>query len=102
MHYLNEVTHTKYLDMLIDKRLRWSKHIDYITPKGANQVLTFLQRNLLKMNCYRTFVYPIVDYCSTVWSLYTLCNINRIEAIQKHATRFVFNVFSYYFSVTYS
>ena len=59
MHYLNEVTHTKYLDMLIDKRLRWSRHIDYITPKGANQVLTFLQRNLLKMNCYRTFVYPI-------------------------------------------
>ena len=107
-HYPNEVSHTKYLDMFIDKRLTWSKHVDYITLKGANQILIFLQRNLinfhvqykLKINCYRTFVCPIFDNCSTVWSLYTLCNINRTEAVQKHTTRFVFNAFSHCFSVT--
>ena len=84
--------------MIVDKRLAWSNHIDYITSK-ANQVLAFLQRNLtscpvqVKTNCYRTFVPPILDYCFTVWSLYTLCNINRIEAIQRRTTRFVLNDF---------
>ena len=40
-HCLNEVSHTKYLGVLVDKRLTWSNHID-ITLK-ANKVLSFLQ-----------------------------------------------------------
>ena len=67
---------------------------------------SFLQRNLIscstqvKMNCYKTFVRPIMDYCSTVWSPYTLCNINKAEAIQRRAARFVLNDYSWYSSVT--
>ena len=85
-HCLNEVSHTKYLGLFIDKGLSWSKHTSYI----ANQALAFLQRNLIscpaqvKINCYKTFVRPIMDYCSTVCSPYTLCNINKFEAIQRH------------------
>ena len=42
----------------------------------------------------------ILDYCSTVWSPYILCtNINRIEAIQGHASRYMFNSFSHFSSV---
>ena len=82
-----------------------SKHIDYITSK-ANQALALLQRNLIscptqvKINCYKTFFHPIMDYCSTVWSPYTLCNINKAEAIQRRAARFVLNDYSRYSSVT--
>ena len=102
---LNEVLHTKYLGVFIDKGLTWSKHIDYIASK-ANQALAFLQRNLIscptqvKINCYKSFVCPIMDYCSTVWSPYTLCNINKIEAIQRRAARFVLNDYYQYSSVT--
>ena len=104
-HCLNEVPHTKYLGVFIDKGLTWSKHIDYIASK-ANQALAFLQRNLIacptqvKINCYKSFVCPIMDYYSTVWSPYTLRNINKIEAIQRHAARFVLNNYYQYSSVT--
>ena len=47
-HCLNEVSHTKYLGVLVDRRLIWSNHIDYITSK-ANKVLGFLQRNLISV-----------------------------------------------------
>ena len=40
-HCLNEVSHTKYLGVFIDKGLTWSKHTSYITSK-ANQALAFL------------------------------------------------------------
>ena len=91
-HCLNEVSHTKYLGVLIDKRLTWSNHIDHITSKGSG----FLQRNLIscpmqvKINFYNTFVRPILDYCSTIWSPYTMSKINKIEAIQRRAARFIF------------
>ena len=41
-----------------------------------------------------------MDYCSTVWSPYTICNINKVEAIQRCAARFVLNDNSRYSSVT--
>jgi len=104
-HCLNEVSDVKYLGVFIDKRLMWSKHIDYIASK-ANQALAFLQRNLtscptqVKINCYKTLVCPIMDCCSTVWSCYIQCNINKAEVIQRHAARFVLNDYSQYSSVT--
>ena len=64
------VSHTKYLGVLVDKRLTWSNHIDHITSK-ANKALGFLQQNIIscpmqvKINCYNTFVWPILDYYST-------------------------------------
>ena len=30
---IKEVSHTKFLGVLIDKRLCWSKHVDYVTSK---------------------------------------------------------------------
>ena len=95
-HCLNEVSHTKYLGVFIDKGLTLSKHAGYITSK-ANQGLAFLQRNLVscptevKANCYKTFIHPIMDYCSTIWCPCTLCNINKVEAIQRRTARFVLN-----------
>ena len=87
----------------IDKRLTWSNHIDHISTK-ANKVLGFLQRNLsyiqVKINCYNTSVRLILDYCSTIWSPYTMSNINKIEAIQRRAARFVFKDFACFSSVT--
>ena len=65
-----------------------------------------MQRNLIscpmqvKINCYNTFVRPILDYCSTIWSPYTMSNINKIEAIQRRAARFVFKDFACFSSVT--
>ena len=50
--------------------------------------------------CYKSFVRPIIDCYSAIWSPYTLCNINEIEATQRRAARFVLNDSFKYSSVT--
>ena len=69
---IREVKHAKYLGVIIDHRLSWNEHINYITSK-ANNVKCFLQRNLsqfpihIKSSCYQSLVHPILEYACTVW-----------------------------------
>jgi len=70
-----QVTHTKYLGIAIYQNPKWTQHINMITAK-VNSVRGLLQRNLtkcppiVKSHCYNTFVRPIFEYASTVWSPY--------------------------------
>ena len=63
----------KYLGVTITDNLSWSEHITNITNK-ANSIRALLQRNLshcplsVKSTCYTTYVRPILEYASTVWS----------------------------------
>ena len=68
---IEEVTHAKYLGVVIDQHLTWNNHIKQIASK-ANRVNGFLHRNLydcptaVKLNCYKAMVRPIVEYASLV------------------------------------
>ena len=61
----------------------------------ANNTLAFLRRNLkhchqrVKLDAYKIFVLPILNYAATVWSPHTQYYINKLEAVQKHAARFI-------------
>ena len=69
---LKEVSNAKYLGVTMITRLPWKKHVHEICGK-ANQTRQFLQRNLVackpetKLQCYKTFIRPIVEYSSSVW-----------------------------------
>ena len=102
---IKEVNHVKYLGVMIDQSLTWNEHIKQISNK-AIKVLAFLHRNLyncppiIKCNCYKTMVCPILEYSSTVWDPHTSVNINILESIQKSAARFCYNTYSRFFSVS--
>ena len=70
------------------------------------RALAFLRRNLgscppiIKERCYNTFVRPILEYASCVWSLSTKKGISKIESVQRSAARFVKNDYSRESSVT--
>ena len=72
------------------------EHIDSMCAK-ANGTLGFLKRNLkissqkIKEAAYNIYVRPILEYASSVWDPHTQQNIDRIEAIQRRAARFVKN-----------
>jgi len=76
-----------------------------ITSK-ATKVKAFLHRNLhqcpptVKCNIYKAMARPVLEYSSTVWDPHTSTNINRLEAVQRSATRICFNNFSRYLNVT--
>ena len=44
-HSLSTSTQYSYFGILLDNKLSWSSHINYITTK-ANKTLNFLKRNL--------------------------------------------------------
>ena len=104
-YLIREVTSAKYLGVTISQNISWSKHIDIITCK-ANSILAFLQRNLsqcslrVKSLAYLTYVRPVLEYASVVWSPFTQSNIDKIEKVQCKAARFVFNDHYRYSSVT--
>ena len=78
--YIQKVNHAKYLEVVIDKHLSWSEHISQIIKK-ANSAKAFLQHNFnccpipVKAKLYTTLVRPILEFCCTVWSPYTISDI---------------------------
>jgi hypothetical protein len=84
----------KYLGTTIHEKLLWNDHVDSMTKK-ANNSLSFLRRNIsscpsdIKAQCYKSLVRPIMEYASPAWAPYTSTNINKLEAVQRRAARFV-------------
>jgi len=91
---LEETCSAKYLGVTIDSKLRWKKHYSHIVKK-ANNVLSFLQRNLnncpphIKDKCYKALVRPILEYGSVVWDPHFKTDVLSLEKVQKRAGRFV-------------
>jgi hypothetical protein len=93
---LKTVSEAKYLGVTLDSKLTFNTHIDNICKK-ANRTRAFVHRNTkncprgIKIAAYNTLVRPQLEYCSTVWSPHTACNINKIQAIQRRAARSTMN-----------
>ena len=102
---IKQVSSVKYLGITINEKLNWSEHISNISKK-ASSVLGFLHRNLkscpphIKESCYKSLVIPILEYSCTVWDPHTQKDILMLEKIQRRASRFVTNSYSWSVSVT--
>jgi len=66
--------------------LKFGQHIDLIIHKTLSRVYlnlkTFHSRDIsLFVKAYCTYVRPMLEYCSPVWSPHSICLINRIEKV---------------------
>ena len=65
---LSSVNNTKFLGVIIDKKINWVDHITFIKNKISksigiiNKIRKFLDKNTLR-NLYFTFIYPYLMYC---------------------------------------
>ena len=104
-HLLAHVSEAKYLGLILDKNLNFNKHID-ITCKKANASLAFIRHNTyfcscnVKIDAYKTYVLPIMEYAAFVWSPQILRNINKLEAIQRRAPHFLMSNYDRHSSVS--
>ena len=91
---LSEVETTKFLGVIIDNKLSWKEHTNYISGKIAKGIGIILKaRNVLNRKTlttlYYSFVYPYFTYCNQVWGSCVSKYIKRIHVLQKKAVRVI-------------
>ena len=91
-HLLPHTTQLTDLGIQIDNQLKFNNHINDITNR-ANQRSNLIIRCFLSQDsnslvrAYKTYIRPLLEYNSVVWSPYQICQINAIEAVQRAFTR---------------
>ena len=52
---------------------------------------SFVSRNIqILVRAFTTYVRPILEYCTPIWSPYLLKDINKIGSVQRYFTRRLF------------
>jgi len=80
------------LDIIVTNELSPSEHVNNITVKAhqrANAILRcFASRdNKLLVRAFTTYVRPLLEYNSVVWSPYLKQDIERLENVQRRFTK---------------
>ena len=86
------LTSVSDLGVTIDCNLKFSIHINGIISKAKQRIYllfkSFFTRNIaLMVTAYKTYVLPILEYCSSIWSPSNLGDIDRIEDVQRFFTK---------------
>ena len=83
---------TKFLGVIIDSKLTWKPHIEYICKKLSKCVGTIakVRRKLHRLSLitlYYSFAYPYFIYCNHVWGNNYASTLEKIKIIQKRPIR---------------
>jgi hypothetical protein len=80
------------LGVHVDSRLSFVEHINTTVAKAhlrANQILRcFLSKDPSTLTmAFKTYVRPLVEYCSPIWSPCSIGLIRKIESVQRYFTK---------------
>ena len=87
-----EISKVKDIGVLIDDELSFDKHICEMVSK-ANSIFAALRRTFRNLTAdiflplCKTLVRTHLDYASSVWAPYKKKYIDKIESVQKRATK---------------
>ena len=98
---ITSISDCKILQSNLDALCLWSK-LSWLSQAKmiscrANLKRQFLQRNLrtcnrdIKLQCYKTYVRPIIEYASPAWDTNNKNVIQKVESVQRKAARFILN-----------
>ena len=91
---IQKVNATKFLGVIIDDKLSWFNHVQYVKTKiskGIGVIATarkILQKSSL-ISLYYSFIYPYLSYCVEVWGNAADVNISGIFKLQKKVVRII-------------
>jgi hypothetical protein len=88
---LKNVDHTKFLGVILDKRLTWSRHIKYSTDKAkaAAAALGPLLHHRSKLSLktkitlYKSNLKPLLSYASPVWLMAAKKHLMKIQSTEN-------------------
>lgn len=93
---LSSVPEVRDLGILMDSRLNFENHINTIVRK-AFSTLFLICRNVkctdstILVNLYKTYVVPVLEYSSQVWSPFTKKSQSKLEKVQKTFTKILYH-----------
>lgn len=96
---INRVDSAKYLGLILDENINWSKHVQHIEKKVVPMIgalyrcRDYLNNKTLKL-IYNAYFLPIFSYLIPVWGTCGNTLINKTQRIQNKVVKILFN-FSY-------
>jgi len=94
---LLEVSEEKDLGVIIDKDLKLHSHTALVVNK-ANRLLGLLKHcfinpsSTLFTNLYKALIHPVLEYGNTIWGPFYTTDINKLENIQRKATKLILTI----------
>ena len=91
---LEQTYNTKYLGVIMDHKLQWNRHIDYIINKISksaymlSKVRHYVDLDSLKM-LYYTLIHPYLNYCLTAWGGAPISTLKPLITFQKKVIRII-------------
>src|SRR6202022_2475189 len=88
-------TNVRDLGVYVTSDLAWSSHVAIVVKKALNCVnLLFrvfhCRDHATLVRAYVTYVRPLMEYATPVWSPWTIQDIDSIENVQRYFTRRLF------------
>ena len=85
---------TKFLGVMIDEKLSWTEHINYIKSKIAKGIgIICKARKLLNIKTlctlYYCFVYPYLNYCNEIWGGSPKTHLSPLVKLQNRVIRLI-------------
>ena len=99
---LEEVDKFRNLGVTTDHHVKWKSHVNCVVAK-ANRMLGLIKRTCRGLNdlktprtLYCSLVRSNLEYCSVVRSSYSPNNIDKLEGVQRRATKFILKTKNFY------
>ena len=91
---IERLTESKFLGVIVDENLTWSRHIKTIQTKMARYIgLMYKLKSQLplkvRIQIFHSFVQSHINYCSLVWGFSAKTNIDSLFRAQKKGMRAV-------------
>src|SRR5579872_673237 len=85
---LNDVSKIRDLGVIVDSKLKFTAHMakNVTTAKQSTSLLfrAFLSRDpKFLIVAYKSYILPLLEYCSPVWSPHSVGDILLLESVQR-------------------
>lgn len=89
---MERVNSIKYLGFIVDEKLNFHEHIEYLRKKVAKKVGFLCRINkklnyLDKITIYHTIIAPHFEYCASILYTCTKSDIAKLQILQNRAMR---------------
>lgn len=93
-NFIEQISEIKYLGVIIDSKLNFKTHLDYICKKIAKKLYFFRRiRNKLSVGTsikiFNSIVKPHFEFCSTIMLMFNNEMVNRLQILQNKAMRII-------------